>query len=91
MPSGLVPEIEEYIIPKTDTRTICGSGLIVVGKRIVRTEVEFAPAKLIVKQVVQQVTKCSVCGTRESEQEACHFQKAAVPKPPLAHSLSTHH
>jgi transposase len=89
MLSGLVQEIEEYIIPKTDTCTICGGDLTIVGKRVVRTEVEFVPAKLIVKQIVQQVAKCSVCGTGENEQEACHFQKAAVPKPPLAHSLST--
>lgn len=80
---------EEYIILETETCTVCESDLVVVGKRVVRTEVEFIPAKLIVKRVVQQIAKCSVCGTEESEQETCHFQKAAVPKPPLAHSLST--
>lgn len=89
MLSGLVQEIEEYIIPETDVCTVCGNDLLVVGKRVVRTEVEFIPAKLIVKQIVQQVAKCSVCGTKESEQDSSHFQKAAVPKPPLAHSLST--
>ena len=89
MLSGLVQEIEEYIIPETDTCTVCGSDLIIVGKRVARTEVEFVPAKLVVKQVVQQIAKCSVCGTKDSEQETCHFQKAAIPKPPLAHSLST--
>ena len=61
----------------------------VTGKKVVRTEVEFQPAKLIVKQIIQQVTKCVNCGTEDSPNEKCHFQKAAVPVPPLAHSIST--
>jgi len=89
MLSGLGQEIEEYIIPETDTCSQCGSKLIIVGKRIVRTEVEFVPAKLKVKQIVQQVAKCTRCGTDESENDSCHFQKASVPAPPLAHSIST--
>lgn len=89
MLSGLVQEIEEYIIPETDTCSKCGSELKIIGKRIVRTEVEFIPAKLKVKQIVQQVAKCTKCGTDESEYDSCHFQKALVPAPPLAHSIST--
>ena len=89
MLSGLVQEIEEYIIPETDTCSKCGSELKIIGKRIVRTEVEFIPAKLKVKQIVQQVAKCTKCGTDESEYDSCHFQKASVPVPPLAHSIST--
>lgn len=89
MLSGLVQEIEEYIIPETDTCSKCGSELKIIGKRIVRTEVEFIPAKLKVKQIVQQVAKCTKCGTDESEYDSCHFQKASVPAPPLAHSIST--
>lgn len=34
MLSGLVQEIEEYIIPETDTCTKCGSALNVIGKRV---------------------------------------------------------
>ena len=60
-----------------------------IGKRIVRTEVEFEPAKLKVRQIVQQVAKCTVCGTDGADNPNCHFQKAAVPIPPLPHSLST--
>ena len=89
MLSGLVQEIEEYIIPETDTCSKCGSGLKIIGKRIVRTEVEFVPAKLKVKQIIQQVAKCTKCGTDESEYDSCHFQKASVPAPPLAHSIAT--
>lgn len=36
MLSGLVQEIEEYIILETDTCTRCGGELKTVGKRIVR-------------------------------------------------------
>lgn len=89
MLSGLVQEIEEYIIPETEICTKCGSQMKIVGKKIVRTEVEFIPAKLKVKQIVQQVAKCVKCGTNESVYDNCHFQKAAVPTPPLAHSIST--
>lgn len=50
---------------------------------------EFCPAKLILKQIVQQIAKCTECGEEDSPNEKCHFQKAAVPVPPLAHSIST--
>lgn len=89
MLEGLPKEIEEYVIPAEETCGICGAPLEIIGKRIVRTEVEFQPAKLIVKQIVQQVAKCTRCGTEGSEHPDCHFQKAAVPVPPLPHSLST--
>lgn len=67
MLAGLPQEGEEYIIPESETGSKCGGELKVMGKRIVRTEVEFEPAKLIVKQIVQQVAKCTVCGTEGAE------------------------
>ena len=45
---------------------------------------EFEPAKLKVRQIVQQVAKCTVCGTDGADNPNCHFQKAAVPIPPIA-------
>lgn len=60
-----------------------------IGKRIVWTEVEFVPARLKVKQIVRQAAKCTMCGTGTSAHDTCHFQKAALPKPPLPHSIST--
>lgn len=89
MLEGLPKEVEEYILPADETCSVCGSPLKVVGKRVVRTEVEFQPAKLTVKQIVQQVAKCEECGTEGSPHLNCHFQKAAVPSPPLPHSIST--
>lgn len=89
MLSGLPQEVEEYVIPADETCGVCGAKMKVTGKRIVRTEVEFSPAKLIVKQIVQQVAKCTECGEKGSPNVKSHFQKAAVPVPPLAHSIST--
>lgn len=89
MLAGLPQEVEEYVLPADEKCSVCGGEMKVVGKRVVRTEVEFRPAKLILKQIVQQIAKCTECGEEDSPNEKCHFQKAAVPVPPLAHSIST--
>ena len=54
-----------------------------------RTEVEFVPAKLKVKQIIQQVVKCTECGTKDSKNPKDHFQKAAIPATVLSHSIAT--
>lgn len=89
MLASLPQEIEEYIIDGADTCTICGSKLKVIGKKIVRTEVEYIPPRLKVVQIVRQVAKCTSCGTAKSSQPQDHFQSAAVPSPILAHSIAT--
>ena len=89
MLAGLPQEVVEYEVPAEETCSVCGGEMKVCGKRIVRTEVEFSPAKLIVKQIVQQVAKCVKCGGKNSPNVKSHFQKAAVPAPPLSHSIST--
>lgn len=86
---GLPKIVEEYEIPAEDECSRCGGTLKVIGKEIVRTEVEFEPAKLKVKQIVRQVAKCTECGTDKSEYPKDHFQKAAVPKAVLPHSIAT--
>ena len=55
--------------------------LTIIGKEIIRTEVEFVQAKLLVKQIVRQVAKCTSCGKKGSEQKTPTFVKAQVPKP----------
>ena len=87
--AALPKEVEEYILPPEETCSACGSPLTIVGRQIVRTEVEYQPAKLIVKQIVQQVAKCSVCGEKGSNEPNSRFYKAAVPVPPLSHSICT--
>ena len=89
MLSGLPKEIEEYIINPEDTCPKCGSQLKVIGKQLIRTEVEFIPAKLKVKQIVRQVAKCESCGTKDSVNQSPVFVKAAIPIPVLPHSIST--
>jgi len=89
MLAGLPKIVEEYEIPAEDECSRCGGTLKVIGKEIVRTEVEFEPAKLKVKQIVRQVAKCTECGTDKSEYPKDHFQKAAVPKAVLSHSIAT--
>lgn len=85
----LPKEIEEYIVSAEETCTVCGSELKVIGKKLVRTEVEFVPAKLKVKQIIQQVVKCTECGTKDSKNPKDHFQKAAIPATVLSHSIAT--
>jgi transposase/uncharacterized coiled-coil protein SlyX len=89
MLSGLQKEIEEFIINQEETCSICDGKLKIIGKKLIRTEVEYIPAKLKVKQIVQQVAKCMDCGTGESESPKDHFQKASVPNPVLPHSIAT--
>lgn len=89
MLAGLPEEIEEYIIPPEEKCSVCGGEMKVVGKRVVRTQVEFCPAKVIVKQIVQQIAKCVECGEKGSPNVKSHFCKAAVPASPLSHSIAT--
>lgn len=58
-------------------------------QEIVRTEVQFKPATLLVKQIVRQVAKCMVCGSNENDRPK-HIQKASVPAKVLPHSIATH-
>ena len=75
MLAGLPKEIEEYIIPPDESCFKCGGDLTVIGKRIVRTEVTYEPPKLKVKQIVQQIAKCTQCGKEGSDNLKDHFQK----------------
>lgn len=89
MLAGLPKEIEEYVIDAEEKCSVCGGELKVIGKEIVRTEVEFKPATLLVKQIVRQVAKCMVCGSNENDRPK-HIQKASVPAKVLPHSIATH-
>jgi transposase len=89
MLTGLPKEIEEYILNPEDTCPKCGSQLKIIGKQFIRTEVEFIPAKLKVKQIVRQVVKCESCATLDSANQSPVFVKAAIPVPVLPHSIST--
>ena len=87
--AGIPHEIEEYVINPEETCSVCGAPLKVIGKEIVRTEVEFIPARIRVVQVVRQIGKCTECGTGKNNHLKDHFQKAAVPAKVLSHSIAT--
>jgi len=53
MLAELPKDIEEFIINPEETCSVCGSELKIIVKKLIRTEVEFIPAKLKVKQIVQ--------------------------------------
>jgi transposase len=89
MLAGLSKDIEEYVINPEEICPKCGGSLKVIGKEIIRTEVEYIPAKLKVKQIVRQIAKCDNCGKKGSENKVPVFVKAAIPKPVLPHSIST--
>ena len=89
MLAGLDKEVEEYLLPAQEVCPVCGGELQIIGKEVVRTEVEYIPAKVIVKQIIRQVAKCKRCGTKDGEQKSPSFVKAAVPAPILPHSIAT--
>lgn len=67
---------------------ICGSELEIIGKKKVRSEMEYIEAKLIMKDYVQYVYKCIECGKNDTnpyDSISC----APVPAPVLTHSFAS--
>lgn len=67
---------------------ICGSELEIIGKKKVRTEMEYIPAKLIMKDYVQYVYKCIECGKNDTNPYDSIYC-ATVPAPVLTHSFAS--
>jgi transposase len=63
----------------------CGSELVSMGKELIRTEVEFIPAKLRIIDHVRETFECRSCRKEN------HFsiEKPVVPNPVIAHSLAS--
>ena len=66
----------------------CGSTLDVIGKNVVRTEVEYIPASLKVIEYVQHVYKCTDCGKSDEKPDDVII-KAPVPAPVMKRSLAS--
>ena len=64
-------------------------GLDLVGKKVVRQEIEYKAAELIIKEYVQYIYKCKECGTEGSKKDTPTFYKAKMPKPLLTHSFAS--
>lgn len=65
---------------------ICDSELVIIGKKKVRSEMEYIPAKLIIKDYVQYVYKCVECGKNDTNPYDSIYC-APVPAPVLTHSF----
>lgn len=86
---GLMHEIVECVLNGEEAVCgVCGSELKVIGKKKVRSEMEYIPAKLIIKDYVQYVYKCVECGKNDTnpvDMICC----APVPSPVLTHSVAS--
>lgn len=86
---GLSRETVECVLnPDESACGICGSELKVIGKKKVRSEMEYIPAKLIMKDYVQFVFKCVECG-KNDENPYDAIYSAPVPAPVLTHSIAS--
>lgn len=72
-------EIQKQVKEKSELKQI--------GKEVVRQEIEYVPAKLKLKNYVQYVYKCTMCGTDESEKETSTIVKTKLPNPLLTNSF----
>lgn len=84
---SLPVEVTVCELDPKDTCDLCGAPLKKVGQKTVRSEVEYIRAKVIIRQYVQTIYKCTVCGSAESPREQDHFVSAALPKPLLNHCI----
>ena len=75
---------KEYIdIDENKTCPKCGSELEKIGKRVVRQELEYIPAKIKLKEYIQYTYKCHNC----SNDDKVVFIRGEMPKALLAHSF----
>lgn len=81
-------EVVECILNAEEVCDVCTSPLQVIGKKTVRTELEYIPAKLKAVEYVQYIYKCSTCGTTEDYPDAV-IKKASVPTPVMSRSLAS--
>lgn len=67
---------------------ICRSDLKVIGKKKVRSEMEYIPPKLIIKDYFQYVYKCVKCGGNDINPYDSIYC-APIPAPVLTHSVAS--
>lgn len=80
-------KVVEYTLPEDASCSICGGELKPIGKKVIRTNVEYEKPKLIIAQTVQWVSKCTQCGRENSDNPTDHFEAAPVPKPLIPKSF----
>lgn len=85
----IVIERKEYIMEENAVCPECEGNLKNVGKKVVRQEIEYEPARLKIKEYIKYVYKCEKCGTEGSKKASSTFLETEVPKPILTHSFSS--
>ena len=80
---------QEYVLNEEEKCPECNSEFKLIGKKILRTQIDFTPAIFNITEIVQNIYKCTECGTEESEKETPTFAKSETPKPLLAHSFAS--
>jgi transposase/IS1 family transposase len=81
---------EEYFINNEEAHCpVCSSNIKPIGKEVVRQEIEYVPAKLILKNYVRKIYKCEKCGTDKSEKETPTIIKTKTPRALLSHSFAS--
>jgi transposase/uncharacterized coiled-coil protein SlyX len=89
MIKDLPKEVVECVLKGDDASCPeCGSSTAVIGKNIVRMEVEFVPASVKVIEYVQHVYKCTECG-KSNDRANDVIIKASVPAPVMKRSLAS--
>ena len=68
---------------------VCGGKLKEIGKKVIRQEIEYMPAKLRIIEYIEYRYKCEDCGTAKSKNENSSFVKADVPKAILPHTFAS--
>lgn len=87
--AGLPRETIECVLNSEESKCeICGSDMKIIGKKKVRSEMEYIPAKLVMKDYVQYVYKCIDCGGND-EHPYDVIRSAPVPAPVLTHSIAS--
>ena len=85
----IVIERKEYVMEENAVCPECEGNLKNVGKKVVRQEIEYEPAKLKIKEYIKYVYKCEKCGTEGSKKASSTFLETEVPKPILTHSFAS--
>lgn len=82
-------ELKEYKLNEEVKCPECGHDLKEIAKEVVRQEITYIPAKLVISNYVQYTYKCTNCGGNKSDKESATFFKAKLPNPLLTHSIAS--
>ncbi len=80
---------KEFILNEEERCPNCDSDVKLVGKKVVRQEIDYIPPTIELVEYIQYIYKCTKCGTEGSEKDTPTFVKSELPKPLLPHSFAS--